>query len=71
MNEIAVRVKHEFEFKAPLPKGGRTLEMNTTLLIYSSEQEGKIVRLQDRPLENIPDNSFITVSCPVALSWSG
>ncbi len=71
VNEIAVRVKHEFQFKAPLPKGGRTLEMNTTLLIYSSEQERKIVRLQDRPLENIPDNSFITVSCLAALSWLG
>jgi hypothetical protein len=61
-DEIAVKFKHVFEFKLPLPKGGRQVEMNTTLLIFSSEEKGKIVRLQDRPDDQIPDNAVLSVS---------
>ncbi|RSH81419.1 hypothetical protein EHS25_006951 [Saitozyma podzolica] len=52
---------HEFEFKLPLPKGGRTFGMNTTLCIFSSAAERKIVRLQDRPMDQIPDNALLSV----------
>ncbi|CAD6567863.1 MAG: hypothetical protein TREMPRED_004033 [Tremellales sp. Tagirdzhanova-0007] len=58
-NEILVRFKHVFEFKLPLPRGGREVEVNTTLVIFSSEETGKIVRLQDRPDEDIPDNAVL------------
>ena len=60
-HEILVKFKHVFEFKLPLPKGGREVEINTTLVIFSSEEAGKIVRLQDRPDEKIPDNAVLYV----------
>ena len=56
-----MRFKHVFEFKLPLPRGGREVEVNTTLVIFSSEETGKIVRLQDRPDEDIPDNAVLAV----------
>jgi hypothetical protein len=61
-DEIDVEIQHEFEFKLPLPKGGRTFGMNTTLCIFSSAAERKIVRLQDRPMDQIPDNALLSVS---------
>ena len=69
-DEILVPIKHVFEFKLPLPKGGREFEMNTTLVIFSSPELGKIVRLQDRPDEDIPDNAFLSVS-PLAFASEG
>lgn len=36
--------------------------MHSTLVVFSDEDSGKIVRIQDRPMEEIPDNSLITVS---------
>lgn len=36
--------------------------MHSTLVVFSDEQSGKIVRIQDRPMEEIPDNSLLTVS---------
>jgi hypothetical protein len=61
-DEIDLDINHAFEFKVPLPKGARTFEMNTTLCIFSSKEEGKIVRLQDRPMRQIPDNALLSVS---------
>lgn len=62
-DELAVEFKHQFEGNIPvLPQSARTVEMNSTLLIYSSAAEGKIVRLQDRPSDDIPDNALISVS---------
>ncbi|ORY35397.1 hypothetical protein BCR39DRAFT_585037 [Naematelia encephala] len=58
--EIAIKVDHTFVFKAPLPVSARSITMNTTLLVYSDEQEGKIVRLQDRPMEQIPENALLS-----------
>ena len=65
-DEILVPFKHLFEAKLPLPKGGRTFELNTTLVIYSSAEQGKIVRIQDRPDENLPDNAFLNVGPPIS-----
>ncbi|WVQ73028.1 hypothetical protein IAR50_002591 [Cryptococcus sp. DSM 104548] len=59
---ISVPIKHSFEFKIPLlPSKLKSVTMNSTLEIYSSQVEegGKIVRLQDRPKENIPDNALL------------
>jgi hypothetical protein len=63
--QMNVDIKHRFEFK-PL---GNKVEMNSTLLIFAlpgQEEEGgakgKIVRIQDRPVDDIPENSLITVS---------
>ena len=74
-DEIAVDFKHTFEFKAPLPKVAKTITIHTTLMIWSNEQEGKIVRLQDRPDDDISDNSLLSVrpSLPVELpfGWRG
>lgn len=36
--------------------------MHSTLVIFSDEASGLIVRIQDRPMEEIPSNSLITVS---------
>lgn len=36
--------------------------MHSTLVVFSDEDSGKIVRIQDRPMEEIPDNSLLTVS---------
>jgi hypothetical protein len=60
-DEIAVDFKHTFTFKAPLPKAAKSITIHTTLLIWSSEAEGKIVRLQDRPKDDISDNSILSV----------
>lgn len=72
-----VDIKHRFEFK-PL---GNKVGMNSTLLIFAlpgKEAEGgakgKIVRIQDRPVDDIPENSLITVSrrshhCPFSSSF--
>ena len=40
------------------------MNIDTTLVIFSSAQEGKIVRLQDRPADELSDNSLIKVSVP-------
>lgn len=56
-NEIQIRFKHSFIFKG-IPKD---IVMDSTLVVFDSEEEGKIVRIQDRPMEQIPDNSLITV----------
>lgn len=55
-DEILVDFEHTFVFKA-LPKG---VTMRTTLVIYSAGD--KIVRLQDRPDDKIPDNALLSVS---------
>lgn len=60
-NEIAVDFKHTFVVKAPLPKAAKSVNIHTTLMIWSSEEEGRIVRLQDRPDDDITDNSLISV----------
>lgn len=60
-DEIAIDFNHTFTFKAPLPKAAKSITIHTTLLIWSSEKEGKIVRLQDRPKDDISDNSFLSV----------
>lgn len=59
-DEIKAEFKHRFEFRLPLPKGAREVTMNTTLFVYSTG-EG-IVRLADRPQDQIPDNSLLSVS---------
>ena len=63
--QMSVDIKHRFEFK-PL---GNKVEMNSTLLIFAlpgkegeGGAKGKIVRIQDRPVDDIPENSLITVS---------
>lgn len=56
-NEIQIRFKHSFRFKG-IPKD---IVMDSTLVVFDSEEKGKIVRIQDRPMEQIPDNSVITV----------
>lgn len=61
-NEILIDFKHTFTFKAPLPKGARSVTMDTKLVIYSTKDG--IVRLQDRTDADIPDNSILTVSLP-------
>ena len=58
ISEIDVKVHHRFSFK-PL---GTTVNMHSTLVIFSDEASGLIVRIQDRPMEAIPSNSLITVS---------
>ena len=64
--QMSVDIKHRFEFK-PL---GNKVEMNSILLIFAlpgkegeGGAKGKIVRIQDRPVDDIPENSLITVSC--------
>lgn len=61
-DEILVDFKHNLIFKAPLPESAKTMHLDTTLVIFSSAEEGKIVRLQDRPREELGDNSIINVS---------
>ena len=58
-DELNVRFKHKLHF---VPTG--TMNIDTTLVIFSSAQEGKIVRLQDRPADELSDNSLIKVSVP-------
>jgi len=53
--KIEMDLHQVFVFKL----GGKEVDMKTTIIIYSDEKSGKITRLQDRPMENIPDNSFI------------
>ena len=38
--------------------------MNSTIIIFANPEEdgGRIVRIQDRPVDQIPENSFIKVS---------
>lgn len=58
-SRIKMSFEHKFTFK---PAGSVT--MNTHLIIFSENAEqgsGKIRRLQDRPMENIPGNSLIHV----------
>ncbi len=57
-DEIHVKVHHRFTFKL----GGKEVDMNTVLVLFSSAEEGKIVRIQDRPMDQIPDNSILWVS---------
>lgn len=57
-NEIKILFKHSFTFKG-VPK---EVVVDTTLVVFDSEEQGKIVRIQDRPMEEIPGNSLITVS---------
>lgn len=59
-DELKVDFKHTFEFRSPLPKGASSVTMDTTLFIYSTEQG--IVRLSDRPQDNIPGNALLSVS---------
>ncbi|ODN81530.1 hypothetical protein L202_01950 [Cryptococcus amylolentus CBS 6039] len=59
---ISIPIKHIFEFKVPLlPSKLKSVTMDSTLEIYSSKdaEGGKIVRLQDRPKENIPDFALL------------
>ncbi|KAJ9097857.1 hypothetical protein QFC19_006649 [Naganishia cerealis] len=57
VSEIDIKVHHRFTFK-PL---GNAVNMHSTLVVFSDEESGKIVRIQDRPMEEIPDNSLITM----------
>lgn len=59
-DEIKADFKHRFEFRSPLPKSASQVTMDTTLFIYSTDRG--IVRLADRPQDNIPDNSVLSVS---------
>lgn len=56
-DEILVDFVHDLTFKI-----GFTYELNTQLVIFSSAEEGKIVRLQDRPKERMLDNGLVNVS---------
>ncbi|KZT50590.1 hypothetical protein CALCODRAFT_504557 [Calocera cornea HHB12733] len=53
--KIEMDLHQLFVFKA----GGKEVDMKTTVIICSDATTGKITRLQDRPMEDIPDNSFI------------
>jgi len=53
--KIEMDLHQVFVFKL----GGKEVDMKTTIIIYSDAKTGKITRLQDRPMEDIPDNSFI------------
>ncbi|KAK4688561.1 hypothetical protein P7C73_g1536, partial [Tremellales sp. Uapishka_1] len=66
-DEISVDFKHRFEFKL----GGKEVTMHSTLLIWSSKEVGKIIRLQDRPLSDIPDYSILTMNAIVAPTLIG
>ena len=57
-DQINIRFTHRFIFKL----GGKQVDMNSTLIVFSDEKEGKIIRLQDRPMDEIPDNSLINVT---------
>lgn len=59
--ELHVKIHQCFVFK-PL---GTEVNMKSTLVIFSDEAKGKITRLQDRPMEEIPDNSllYVSISC--------
>lgn len=58
-SRIEMAFEHKFTFK---PAGSVT--MNTHLIVFSESEEGsgQIRRLQDRPMEKIPENSLIHVS---------
>jgi hypothetical protein len=58
VDEIHIKTHQRFEFKL----GGKVVDMHTTLIVFSDPKEGKIVRIQDRPMEEIPENSLLTVS---------
>jgi hypothetical protein len=60
MYQIDMDIQHRFVFK-PL---GNQVEMNSTIIIFANPEEegGRIVRIQDRPVDQIPENSFIKVS---------
>lgn len=62
VDEIKADFKHRFEFRSPLPSKASQVTMNTTLFIYSSDRG--IVRLSDRPQDQIPDNAVLSV-CPL------
>ncbi|KAJ9091433.1 hypothetical protein QFC21_007223 [Naganishia friedmannii] len=57
ISEIDVKVHQKFSFK-PL---GNVVNMHSTLVVFSDEESGKILRIQDRPMEEIPENSLITM----------
>ena len=59
MYQIDMEIQHRFVFK-PL---GNQVEMNSTIIIFANPEEegGRIVRIQDRPVDQIPENSFIKV----------
>ncbi|KAI5448816.1 hypothetical protein NCC49_006348 [Naganishia albida] len=57
ISEIDIKVHQRFHFK-PL---GNAVNMHSTLVVFSDEDSGKIVRIQDRPMEEISDNSLITM----------
>lgn len=61
LSEIDIKVHQRFTFK-PL---GNVVNMHSTLVVFSDEASGKIMRIQDRPMEEIPDNSLITVRSPL------
>lgn len=65
MYQIDMSIEHRFVFK-PL---GTKVDMKSTILIFANPKEegGRIVRIQDRPTEQIPENSFINVSRRVQL----
>jgi len=61
-DEIRVPIKFILDFKIPLvPEGARRVPIDTTLVIFSSKEFGRIVRLQDRPDDNLPNNAFMSV----------
>ena len=62
-DEIKAAFKHQFEFRSPLPSSLSRVTMDTTLFVYSTEKG--IVRFADRPQDNIPDNSLLSVSPPL------
>ena len=60
MYQIDMDIEHRFVFK-PL---GNKVDMKSTILIFANPKDegGRIVRIQDRPVDQIPENSFINVS---------
>jgi hypothetical protein len=67
MYQLDLEVKHKFVFK-PL---GNEVVMNSTIQIWANPEEegGRIVRIQDRPVQEIPENSLITVSIVSPYGW--
>jgi len=54
-DEIHITTHQRFDFKLV-----GVVEMHTVLIVFSDSAEGKIVRIQDRPMGEIPGNSILT-----------
>lgn len=57
ITQITFSLNHKFVFK-PL---GNSVTMDSTIYVFSDNETGKIRRIQDRPVQEITENSIITV----------